>query len=99
MVPPVYNIILSPFPPAVPRAGTAANKLLKNIFCVVFIVVPDNVDKHVVTFDNVVVPDTFNDDTHVAKFANVVLPLTFNVLKNVDGLFKLIDDGGLNILL
>ena len=78
MVPPVYNIILSLFPPETPKAGTAADKLLKNIFCVVFIVVPDNVDKHVVTFDNIVLPETFNDDTHVVTFDNVVLPETFN---------------------
>ena len=44
----------------------------------VFIVVPDNVDKHVVTFANVVVPLTFKDDKWVDKPWNVVVPLTFN---------------------
>ena len=48
----------------------------------------------------VIAPVTFNAPLIVVLFDNVVKPDTFNVLKNVDGLFKLIvDDEGLNILL
>ena len=40
-------------------------------------------------------PVTFKVPLIVALFDNVVKPLTFNVDKNVDGLFKLTDDGAL----
>jgi hypothetical protein len=40
----------------------------------------------IVLFDNVVIPDTFNDDLHVVALFNVVLPDTFNDDNNVDAL-------------
>ena len=47
-----------------------------------------------VLFDNVVIPDTFNDDNNVVLF-NVVVPETFNVLfiefkNDVEVVFKLV---------
>ena len=43
-----------------------------------FMVVPDNVDKHVVTFDNIVLPLTFKDDKWVEAPWRVDAPETFN---------------------
>ena len=52
----------------------------------------------IVLFDNVVIPDTFNDDTHVVALFNVVFPDIFNVDMNVEGLLKLTNVGGFNIV-
>ncbi len=43
-----------------------------------FTVVPDNVDKHVVTLDNIVLPLTFKDDKWVEAPWRVDAPETFN---------------------